>query len=216
QAVLSMVPVMIAVGTSSLIAVAAGFELSPLTVVGGPLVIALCTEFTALIIMRHLEERRRGESPRVAVHTAAARTGRAFVVSALTAIVGIAVLASSPLPLLRDFGITVAMNVGVALLSALVVLPPLLIWADELGWVHRGGPSRRDGERARFADEVYGDPDDGYDGYDGEDGDLDVERGWAPEGGVQGRGSREGARRHGSPPARHGAKRRPAGSPRRP
>ena len=68
----------------------------------------------------------------------AARTGRAFIVSALTAISGVAVIAGSSLPLLRDFGLVVAMNVAVALLSALVVLPPILVWADERGWVSRG------------------------------------------------------------------------------
>jgi hydrophobe/amphiphile efflux-3 (HAE3) family protein len=137
QALLSLVPVLIAVGAASLVAAAAGLELSPLTAVGGPLVIALCTEFTALILMRYLEERDRGEAPREAVDTAAARTGRAFVISALTAVTGVAVLAFSSLPLLRDFGLIVALNVAVALLSALVVLPPLLVWADERGWVHR-------------------------------------------------------------------------------
>jgi uncharacterized membrane protein YdfJ with MMPL/SSD domain len=48
------------------------------------------------------------------------------------------VIATSSLPLLRDFGIIVAMNVAVALLSALVVLPPMLVWADQHGWVSRG------------------------------------------------------------------------------
>ena len=70
----------------------------------------------------------------------AACTGRAFVVSALTALAGVAVIATSSLPLLRDFGIIVAMNVAVALLSALVFLPPMLVWADapNRGWVSRG------------------------------------------------------------------------------
>jgi len=48
------------------------------------------------------------------------------------------VIATSSLPLLRDFGIIVAMNVAVALLSALVVLPPMLVWADRRNWVSRG------------------------------------------------------------------------------
>ena len=30
------------------------------------------------------------------------------------------------------------MNVFVALLSALVVLPPMLVWADQRNWVSRG------------------------------------------------------------------------------
>jgi uncharacterized membrane protein YdfJ with MMPL/SSD domain len=50
----------------------------------------------------------------------------------------VAVLSFSSLPLLRDFGRIVAMNVAVALLSALVVLPPMLVWADRRNWVSRG------------------------------------------------------------------------------
>ena len=131
-------PVLIAVGISSLVAWAFSIELSPMTAVGGPLVIAACTEFTSLILLRYVEERRRGYEPREAVDVAASRTGRAFVVSALTAIAGVLVLSFSSLPLLRDFGRIVGMNVAVALLSALVVLPPMLVWADKRNWVSRG------------------------------------------------------------------------------
>jgi len=55
-------------------------------------------------------------------------------VSACTAIAGVAVIACSSLPLLRDFGIVVALNVAVALLSALVVLPPILEIFRRRGW----------------------------------------------------------------------------------
>ena len=67
----------------------------------------------------------------------AARAGRAFFVSALTASSGVAVLSFSSLPLLQDFGRIVAMNVVVAILCALVVLPPMLVWAEHRGWVTR-------------------------------------------------------------------------------
>jgi predicted RND superfamily exporter protein len=129
---------LIAVGAASLFAWALHLKLSPMTAVGGPLVVAACTEFTSLILLRFLEERRRGLPPREAVDVTAARTGRAFIVSALTAVSGIAVIATSSLPLLRDFGEVVALNVAVALLSALVVLPPMLVWADGRNWVSRG------------------------------------------------------------------------------
>ena len=138
RSLLSMVPVLIAVGAASLVAFALDLKLSPLTAVGGPLVVAVCTEFTSLILLRFVEERRRGLSPKAAVDVTAARTGRAFIVSAMTATAGVGVIATSSLPLLRDFGIIVAMNVAVALLSALVVLPPMLVWADERHWVSRG------------------------------------------------------------------------------
>ena len=41
----------------------------------------------------------------------------------------------SPLPLLRDFGVIVTLNVAIALLAALVIMPPLVVWADEKGWL---------------------------------------------------------------------------------
>jgi hydrophobe/amphiphile efflux-3 (HAE3) family protein len=140
RALLSLVPVAIAVGTASLVAYVFNFNLSPMTAVGGPLVIAACTEFTSLILLRFVEERGHGLEPQQAVDVAASRTGRAFIVSALTAIAGVAVLSFSSLPLLRDFGRIVAMNVAVALFSALVILPPLLVWADadRRNWVSRG------------------------------------------------------------------------------
>ena len=138
RSLLSLVPVAIAVGMASIVAWAFDLKLSPMTAVGGPLVIAACTEFTSLILLRFVEERGRGYEPREAVDATAARTGRAFIVSALTAIAGVAVLSFSSLPLLRDFGRIVAMNVAVALLSALVVLPPMLVWADRRNWVSRG------------------------------------------------------------------------------
>lgn len=138
RSLLSLVPVLIAVGAASAVAYALDLKLSPLTAVGGPLVVAVCTEFTSLILLRFVEERRRGLTPRAAVDVTATRTGRAFIVSAMTATAGVGVIATSSLPLLRDFGIIVAMNVAVALLSALVILPPMLVWADERNWVSRG------------------------------------------------------------------------------
>src|SRR5262245_20357664 len=138
RALLSMVPVLTAVGAASLVAWIFDLQLSPMTAVGGPLVVAVCTEFTSLILLRFIEERQRGYGPREAMNVTARRTGRAFIVSALTAIAGVAVIAFSSLPLLRDFGLIVAMNVSVALLSALVFLPPMLVWAENRGWVTRG------------------------------------------------------------------------------
>lgn len=109
--------------------------LSPLTTISGPLVIATVTEFASLILARCLEERDRGLSPEAASALAGAPTGKVFVTSALATVGGFAVLMFSALPLFRDFGAIVALNVAVALLAALVVQPPLLIWADNKGWL---------------------------------------------------------------------------------
>jgi uncharacterized protein len=135
RALLALVPVILAVGVSSLVVGLLGFTLSPLTTVSGPLVIASCAEFSVLILGRYLEERQRGFAPREASDRAASRTGRAFFTSAVTTICGFAVLIGSALPLLRDFGLIVTMNVAIALLAALVVMPPLSVWVDEKGWL---------------------------------------------------------------------------------
>ena len=133
RALLALVPVLLAVGVSSLVVGLLGFTLSPLTTVSGPLVIASCAEFSVLILGRYLEERQRGLAPRDATDKAASRTGRAFFTSAVTTICGFAVLIGSSLPLLRDFGLIVTLNVAIALLAALVVMPPLSVWVDERG-----------------------------------------------------------------------------------
>lgn len=138
RAVLSMVPVLIASGVATIAIYLFGIELSPMTAVGGPLVVATCTEFTSLILLRYIEERRRGLEPREAIDVTAARTGRAFIVSAMTAIAGVGVIAFSSLPLLSNFGLFVALKVAIALLAALVVLPPLIVWADRRNWVSKG------------------------------------------------------------------------------
>lgn len=135
RALLALVPVFLGVGASSIIVGLLGIELSPLTTVSGPLIIASCTEFSVLIMGRYLEERQTGLSIDDANHTAASRTGRAFFVSAATTIAGFATLIVSPLPLLRDFGLIVTLNVTIALAAALVVMPPMLSWVDSKGWL---------------------------------------------------------------------------------
>ena len=138
RALLTLVPIGLAVGTSSVVIAALDITLSPITTVSGPLVIATCTEFSVLIMARYLEERQRGLSEQAASDQAAGRTGRAFFTSAVTTIGGFGVLIGSALPLLRDFGVIVTLNVAVALVAALVVMPPLLVWADRKDLLRTG------------------------------------------------------------------------------
>jgi predicted RND superfamily exporter protein len=151
RGLLALVPVLLAVGVSSLIVGLLEVRLSPLTTVSGPLVIATCAEFSVLILGRYLEERQRGLDPEVAAEHAARRTGRAFFTSAVATICGFAVLIGSALPLLRDFGILVTLNVAIAVLAALVVIPPLSIWADERRWLGTQQPSAGPLDSVRLA-----------------------------------------------------------------
>jgi predicted RND superfamily exporter protein len=80
---------------------------------------------------RYLEERERGRTPRQAIDEANLRIGRAIMASGLTMVGGFGVLAFSGFPLLESFGIVTAMDVGIALLTTLLLLPSLLVWADQ-------------------------------------------------------------------------------------
>jgi uncharacterized protein len=142
RAALTMIPVLFAVGASATIVSLLGITLSPLTTVSGPLVVATCAEFSVLLVARYREERQSGLAPEAANALAAERTGLAFFTSALTTIGGFGVLMFAALPLLRDFGLIVTLNIAIALVSALVIVPPLVLWADEKGWFPASAPSR--------------------------------------------------------------------------
>ena len=149
RGLLTMIPVLLAVGTSAVLVRLLSITLSPLTTVGGPLVVATCAEFTVLLVARYAEERDRGHDPEESTRVAAHRTGRAFFTSALTTLGGFAVLMFSSLPLLADFGMVVTINIAVALLSALVVVPPLVKEADRRGLLAMGSAvGRRRGAAA--------------------------------------------------------------------
>ncbi len=151
RGLLTMVPVLIAVGASSVLVRLLGITLSPLSTVSGPLVVATCGEFSVLLIARYAEERERGLDPEVSTHMAAKHTGRAFFTSALTTLGGFAVLMFASLPLLSDFGTVVTINIGVALLSALVVVPPLVKEADRRGLLAMGPAGTHEHSRRRRA-----------------------------------------------------------------
>lgn len=131
KAIAPLLPVVLALGASAMILYAAGMEYSPLTSISGPLIIAMGTEFSVLLMARYFEERSGGLEPREAMSKASLRIGRAIMASGLTVMGGFAVLAFTNFPLLDNFGKVTALNIGISLISTLVLLPPLLVWADE-------------------------------------------------------------------------------------
>ncbi len=131
RAVAPLLPVLLALGASAMIIYFGGISYSPLTSISGPLIIAMGTEFNILLMSRYFEERAEGATPRDAIAKASLRIGRAIAASGLTVMGGFAVLALSDFPLLDNFGKVTALNIGLSLLSTLILLPPLLVWADE-------------------------------------------------------------------------------------
>jgi predicted RND superfamily exporter protein len=131
KAIAPMLPVILALGASSMFFYITGIAYSPLTSISGPLIIAMGTEFNILLMSRYFEERGVGLNAREAMARASLRIGRAIAASGLTVMGGFAVLAFSGFPLLANFGMVTTVNIGISLLSTLILLPPLLVWADE-------------------------------------------------------------------------------------
>jgi uncharacterized protein len=98
---------------------------SPITVLLAGVVVAFATEFSVLWLMRYMSARKAGSAAPEASAEASLRVGPAIVASALALVVGFAVLAISPVPMVRDFGLWSGADLALATLAVLVLLPPV-------------------------------------------------------------------------------------------
>ena len=139
RALIPLVPIVFATGWASLVLFASHIELNPMSATLGALVIAIATEFSVILSSRFREEREGGRSVGEALRRSYARTGAAVLASGLTAIAGFATLLVTAIPglgaydfpMLRDFGLVTVVDLGVALLGVMLVLPAVLVWAEE-------------------------------------------------------------------------------------
>ncbi len=130
RALVPLVPIVFATGWSALLLFVTRIPLNPLSVVLGTLVVAIATEFSVLLSERYRRERDDGLEPGAALRRTYNSTGAAVLASGLTAIAGFAVLALSDIRMLRDFGLVTVINLSVALLGTLLVLPAVLMLAE--------------------------------------------------------------------------------------
>jgi len=98
---------------------------SPITILLAGVVVAFATEFSVLWLARYRSERLAGVATDAAAFTASERVGPAIVASALALAVGFLILALSPVPMVRGFGIVCGLDMALATASVLVLLPPM-------------------------------------------------------------------------------------------
>ncbi|HEY8778348.1 MAG TPA: MMPL family transporter [Solirubrobacterales bacterium] len=138
RALVPLIPIVLATGWASLVVFASHIKLNPMSATLGALVIAIATEFSVILASRYREERAEGRSVGEALRQSYARTGAAVLASGLTAIAGFATLIVTAIPglgdydfpMLRDFGFVTVVDLGVALLGVMLVLPAVLVWAE--------------------------------------------------------------------------------------
>ena len=126
-----LVPVALATGWSGLALFVSGISLNPMSATLGALVIAISTEFSVILAARYRQERGQGLDPRAALARTYERTGLAVIASATTATAGFAALIVSDFRMLRDFGLATVIDLAVALVGVMIVLPAALIWAEQ-------------------------------------------------------------------------------------
>jgi uncharacterized protein len=130
RALVPLVPTVLATGWASLILWLTGIPLNPMSAALGALTIAIATEFGVILCGRFHEERQRGGDSEQALRRAYDRTGAAVLASGATAVAGFAVLLASDIQMLRDFGLVTVVDLSVALLGVMVVLPAALHWSE--------------------------------------------------------------------------------------
>lgn len=135
--VITIAPVVLVVLWTFGMMAATGIPFNPITAILSALAIGIGVPFTIHITHRFQEDRLRYEDPHEAIASTVRHTGGALAGSALTTIAGFGILITSSLVPFRQMGQVTAMAIAFALVSAVLVLPSMLILWDR--WHGRRG-----------------------------------------------------------------------------
>jgi len=130
---LNLVPVLVTVGL--LVGSMRLFDI-PLTPINAPILsvsIGLGVDYTVHFVHRFVDEYKAGHGIDEALDITIAGTGGALTGSMLTTVCGLGVLWLAVIPLLRDFGVLLALGVLYAYLCSILLVPSLVVVWDRYG-----------------------------------------------------------------------------------
>lgn len=127
MAIIVIIPIVLVVAWLYAFMYLFGFAINLVTATIGAVSIGIGIDFAIHFTERYREELARLGSPVDAVRATAEGTGVALVASALSSIIGFAILAAAPMPLFASYGFLTAVMIAMALFASLVVLPSMLI-----------------------------------------------------------------------------------------
>jgi predicted RND superfamily exporter protein len=105
----------------------AGYYLNALTATIAAIAIGVGVDFSVHFTERYRQEMARRPYKRIAIARTARTTGFALFYTALTTVVGFAVIAFAPMPIFATFGLLTAIMIVLSLLMALFALPSMLL-----------------------------------------------------------------------------------------
>ena len=100
--------------------------------------LAVGVDYAMFYMRRMIEEKDKGRSAADALDVAAATSGRAVLISGLTVMAAMGGMFFSGNPIFVSFGIGTIIVVGVAILGSLTVLPAILSYLGQKGWLEKG------------------------------------------------------------------------------
>jgi predicted RND superfamily exporter protein len=122
----SIVPILLVVVWLYAFMYVAGFTLNLVTATIGAISVGVGIDYAIHYTMRFREEVERYDRMR-AVQRVGASTGNALIGSAVSSVIGFAVMSFAPMPLFATYGFLTAVMIILAAAAALIVLPPLLM-----------------------------------------------------------------------------------------
>ena len=123
----SVIPILIVVSWLYAFMYLFGYSINLVTATIGAVSIGIGIDFAIHFAMRYREELERTGFREEAVRAAGEGTGVALVASAISSMVGFAILAFAPMPLFASYGFLTAIMIGMAGAASLLVLPSLLM-----------------------------------------------------------------------------------------
>ena len=126
-AVVTIIPIGLVVGWLYGLMYVGGFALNFVTATIGAVSIGVGIDYSIHMTERFREELRRSDSKGLALRRALDGTGVALAASALSSIVGFAIMGFAPMPMFATYGILTAIMIFLALAASLAVLPSLLL-----------------------------------------------------------------------------------------
>lgn len=127
HAIYPLIPIVLVLGLSPGTLKLLDMSYNPVTTALSSLVLGIGTEFTILIMERFREEEELGEGAAAAVKTAISKVGQAITASGLTVVGGFSTLMFVSFPVLKTFGVITVIDTAYSLISALTILPALII-----------------------------------------------------------------------------------------
>jgi predicted RND superfamily exporter protein len=126
KALIAILPIVLIIGWSGGVMYLLGYDYTPLTSTIGALIIGIGTEFTILILMRYYDLIKENKDNNESISSAIGYMSKPIIVSGITTIGGFSALVFSDFQILSNFGIMTLINISLALISSIIVLPALL------------------------------------------------------------------------------------------